>query len=97
MASEPAPRAGADSRTDTHERRTFDKLMVEIDRTLCVGFGDCVDLGPDLFELDEEGIVRFRAGCEDTARETLIVACDVCPVDALAVYEDGVRIVPRGS
>ena len=79
---------------DGNERRVFGDLAVEIDRTLCVGFGDCIDLGPDLFEFDDEGIVRFREGCEATARETLIVACDVCPVDALAVYDAGVRIVP---
>jgi ferredoxin len=69
-------------------------LTVEIDRTLCVGFGDCIELGPDLFEFDDDGIVRFRAGCEATARETLIAACNVCPVDALVVYDAGVRIVP---
>ena len=69
-------------------------MTVEIDRTLCVGFGDCIELGPDLFEFDEEGIVRFRTGCEATAREILIAACEVCPVDALVVYDGGVRIVP---
>lgn len=59
-----------------------------------MGFGDCIELGPDLFEFDDDGIVRFRAGCEETARETLVAACEICPVDALVVYDAGVRIVP---
>ena len=79
---------------DGHERRSFGDLTVDIDRTLCVGFGDCIELGPALFEFDDEGIVRFREGCEATARETLIAACGICPVDALVVFDGDVRIVP---
>lgn len=90
---EPEPVAPA-ARPITTERRSFGDLTVEIDRTLCVGFGDCIELGPDLFELDAEGIVRFRDGGESTAREKLIAACTICPVDALAVFDAGVRIVP---
>jgi ferredoxin len=77
------------------ERRVFGELTVEIDRTLCVGFGDCVEQGPELFELDDEGIVRFLPDATEVVRERLLLACDVCPVDALTVYEAGARIVPR--
>lgn len=77
------------------ERRVGD-LTVRIDRTLCVGFGDCIEQAPDAFEFDSEGIVRFpMAGIESIERERLILACDVCPVDALSVFDaDGVQIVP---
>ncbi len=76
------------------EERKLAGVRVRIDRTLCVGFGDCIELAPELFEFDEEGIARFREGGEATARERLITACEICPVDALAIYEAGVRIVP---
>jgi hypothetical protein len=32
-----------------------------VDRLLCVGFGDCMDVAPDVFEFDDEGICAFRA------------------------------------
>ena len=76
------------------ERRIGD-LTVRIDRTLCVGFGDCIELAPETFALDEEGIAVFRAGGPAPARARLLEACDACPVDALTVHgPDGRRLVP---
>ena len=70
-------------------------LTVKIDRFLCVGFGDCIDVGPDLFEFDDDGIATFREGAEAVARQRLIEACDICPVDALLVVDaSGEQIVP---
>lgn len=69
-------------------------LVVRIDRTLCVGFGDCVDLAPVIFELDDDDVAVFRI-TGDISREALIAACDACPVDAITVLaEDGRQIVP---
>lgn len=78
------------------ERRTIGEWTIEVDRTLCVGFGDCIDVAPDLFVFDDDGIVTFRADAPLLDRDRLFAACDICPVDALALYEpDGTRIVPR--
>jgi ferredoxin len=69
-------------------------LTVRIDRTLCVGFGDCIDLAPDAFVLDDEGIAVFTTS-DEVVRERLIEACGACPVDALTVLaEDGRQLVP---
>ena len=68
-------------------------LVVRIDRTLCVGFGDCVD-GAAAFVLDDEGIAVF-ATPEEVPRDVLLRACESCPVDALSVWdEEGRCIVP---
>ena len=76
------------------DERVVSGLRVRIDRTLCVGFGDCVKESPDAFTLDEENVVVFVAP-ESVAREALLRACDSCPVDALTVWgEDGAQIVP---
>jgi ferredoxin len=78
---------------NTLERRVGD-LTVRIDRLLCVGFGDCIEMAPDAFEFDAEGIVRFKATIDNVGRERLILACDVCPVDALSVFDaDGRQLV----
>jgi ferredoxin len=76
------------------EERSIAGLIIRIDRTLCVGFGDCVDLAPEAFVLDDEGIAVMLPEI-DIARERLIEACDACPVDAITVLaEDGQQIVP---
>lgn len=75
------------------ERRVGD-LRIRIDRDLCVGFGDCIKAADVAFELDEGGIVVFRAP-ERVDRDLLISACDACPVDALTVWdESGTQLAP---
>ena len=75
--------------------RTLQGLTIRIERDLCVGFGDCIDAAPDVFEFDDEGIAAFKQGNPDTRREALLDACSSCPVDALtALDEEGVQLVP---
>jgi len=70
-------------------------LTIKIERDLCVGFGDCIEVTPDVFEFDEEGIAVFKEGNPDLDRETLLESCASCPVDALtALDEEGTQIVP---
>lgn len=69
-------------------------LMIRIDRDLCVGFADCIKASADAFVLDEDGVVVFLRP-EEVARDVLLEACDVCPVDALTVWDQsGAQIVP---
>lgn len=79
---------------DTSLERTFCTLTIRIDRSLCVGFGDCIDVAPDVFELDVSGVVTFKVNGDVTDRDRLIRACDICPVDALNIYDaDGTQLV----
>jgi ferredoxin len=76
------------------DERVVGGLRVRIDRTLCVGFGDCVTAAPKAFALDDENVVIFTSP-EEVAREALLRACASCPVDALTVWgENGLQIVP---
>jgi ferredoxin len=69
-------------------------LRVQIDRDICVGFGDCAAQAPDAFQLDGDGLAEF-ATPEQTPRDTLLRACDACPVDAIFVWDqDGRQLVP---
>jgi ferredoxin len=75
--------------------RMVGDLVVRIDRLLCVGFGDCIEAAPGLFEFDDEGIVAFREHRAEIERERLLAACDICPVDALSVHDGaGQQLVP---
>jgi ferredoxin len=76
------------------DERMVGTLKVRIDRTLCVGFGDCITEAPDAFVLDDGGVAVFVKP-EAVERERLLRACDSCPVDAITVWdESGAQIVP---
>lgn len=80
---------------DVLERRVGD-LTIRIDRTLCVGFGDCIQESPETFLLDDEGIATFTDHPDAAARERLLKACEACPVDALSVVDpDGKPLLAR--
>ena len=77
-----------------YEERAVGELRVRIDRTLCVGFGDCITEAPEAFVLDESGTAIFL-NLDGVERERLLRACDSCPVDAITVWnENGAQIVP---
>jgi ferredoxin len=74
---------------------TTEGLVIEIDRELCYGFGDCVSTAPDVFELDDEekAVVTDPNGA---SRDDLIDAAWNCPVTAITIREasTGEQIVP---
>lgn len=77
-----------------YDERSVSDLRVRIDRTLCVGFGDCVTGAPEAFLVADDGVVVFVAP-ETADPERLLAACDACPVDALTVWDaSGRQIVP---
>ncbi len=79
-----------------HRDRTVAGLTIRIDRECCIGSGNCAKVAPEVFELDEGNIIAFRSDLGEIDRERLVEACDVCPVDALLVFDEkGKQIVPR--
>ena len=58
---------------------------VEIDRSLCSGFGTCVELAPHLIQLDSSGVAALRVG--ETDDEVALEAATSCPMGAIAVYD----------
>jgi ferredoxin len=76
------------------DARTVHGLVIQIDRSLCVGFGDCIAEAPEAFQLDDEGIAVF-IDPDRVNRERLLAACDACPVDAFTVWDsEGRQLVP---
>jgi ferredoxin len=70
------------------------RILVEVDRALCFGFGDCVDTLPEVFALDDEDkavvLDADAAGIDDIAE-----AAQNCPVDAIIVTdEQGEQLYP---
>lgn len=76
------------------DERVVGDLRVRIDRTLCVGFGDCISGAADAFALGDDGVAAFVTP-ERVERERLLRACDACPVDAITVWDaEGSQLVP---
>jgi ferredoxin len=74
--------------------RTLGDIRIIIERDLCVGFAQCVDVAEDAFAIDDDEMVNFR-NPEQTDRDRLIEACRACPVEALRVLDqDGNQLVP---
>jgi ferredoxin len=65
---------------------TSEGLVIEIDRELCYGFGDCVSSAPDVFELDadEKAIV---VDANAASRDDLVEAAANCPVNAITIID----------
>jgi ferredoxin len=59
--------------------------QIVIDRSLCSGFGSCVELAPDVFELDAAGTAALRIG--RSADPAVLDAAAACPMAAIEVIE----------
>jgi ferredoxin len=69
-------------------------MKIEIDRDECIGCGNCTDIAPGVFELDDEGLSRVvnPAGADES---TIREAAESCPVDCIHLYDDaGNKIYP---
>ena len=79
---------------DTRERDISGR-RVRIDRTLCIGSGNCTNIAPEIFVIREDNIVDFQEEPPDIDAGRLEEAAALCPVDALIVEdENGEQIVP---
>jgi ferredoxin len=58
---------------------------IEIDRSICSGFGACAELAPHLFEVAGDGIATLRLG--ETGDPAAVEAADECPMGAISVIE----------
>ena len=59
---------------------------IVIDRSLCSGFGSCAELAPEVFEVDDGGLVSLRAGTSDDP--AVLEAAAACPMAAISVVEE---------
>jgi ferredoxin len=59
---------------------------IVIDRSLCSGFGACVDLAPEVFDVADDGMVLLRSG---TSTDPVVLdAAAACPMGAIRVVEE---------
>lgn len=61
---------------------------VEVDRGKCEGFGFCEETVPDVFRLDDEGVLHIDQSAARDAAPVLPSAVRSCPVAALRLIGD---------
>lgn len=59
-------------------------MKVAVDRDACIGCGLCVDICPEVFEMDEENIAIVIAQPDTGNEESAQEAVDGCPVSAIS-------------
>jgi ferredoxin len=59
---------------------------IEIDRTLCSGFGSCIAIAPELIELGADGIAAARGDATDAP--AAIEAAHSCPMGAITIVDE---------
>ena len=77
---------GAQPRTQAnHNPKETPMYKIEIDRSLCSGFGTCAEMAPEIFELDDSGTATVRRGESDDPN--VLEAAAGCPMAAIMVTE----------
>ena len=65
------------------------RVVVRVDRGLCIGSGDCVDTAPDVFQLDDED-KAVVVDPDGAPLDDILAAAGNCPVSAIFVVgEEG--------
>jgi len=71
------------------------KLNTTVNKTKCIASGDCVELAPGVFQLDdaEKSEVYNQTGAPDSV---IIAAARACPAKAIVVVdeESGTQLFP---
>ncbi|MGH7908167.1 MAG: ferredoxin [Candidatus Binataceae bacterium] len=71
------------------------KLSITVNKAKCISSGDCADIAPAVFELDEEGKSQVY-NATGAADDIILAAARGCPVKAITVIDDetGAQLVP---
>jgi ferredoxin len=56
---------------------------IQIDRSLCSGFGVCAELAPDVITVGPDGLAELRTGL--TNDPAVLEAASSCPMAAISV------------
>ncbi|KHF42934.1 ferredoxin [Saccharomonospora viridis] len=60
-------------------------MKVTVDRALCQDHGQCAIAAPDVFRMDDDGKLVYEPNPDDSLRDEVEEAADVCPVQAILI------------
>jgi len=59
-------------------------ITIDIDIDKCQHYGQCVFEAEDIFQLDDDGKIRYTKEVPDDRKEDVENAVDVCPMQAIS-------------
>jgi ferredoxin len=58
-------------------------VKVHVDMNLCQSHGECAYAAPEVFELGDDDVLVWKEDVDDSLRERVEEAVQVCPVQAI--------------
>lgn len=62
-------------------------MKVTVDMDLCQDHGQCAIVAPKVFRMNDEGKLEYDPNPDDSLREEVEEAVDVCPVQAIFIQD----------
>lgn len=62
-------------------------MRVEVDLSRCQGYGNCLGAAPEIFDLDDSGLVLIRRQPTVSDEESARAGAKLCPVQAITLVE----------
>ena len=62
-------------------------MKIVVDMDLCADHGQCVYAAPEVFQLDDNGKLVFKTEADESLRDRVEEAADVCPMQAITVED----------
>ena len=62
-------------------------IKVEVDMTKCQHYGQCVFEAPTVFKLNAEDKLEYIAEVDESERDNVEAAVDICPMQAIRIAQ----------
>lgn len=60
---------------------------ITVDRSLCDNHGQCAIAAPEVFRMNDEGILEYEETFDDALLDEVEEAIDVCPLQAILLKD----------
>ena len=62
-------------------------LKIHVDMEKCQHYGQCVFDAPAVFRLNDDDKLEYQSTADDSERENIQLAIDICPMQAIRFVE----------
>ncbi|HEY8466892.1 MAG TPA: ferredoxin [Solirubrobacterales bacterium] len=63
-------------------------IKVHVDMNLCQSHGECEIVAPEIFELGDDDVLRWKEEIDPSLLEKAREAAEACPMTAIRIEED---------
>ena len=62
-------------------------MKVLVDMNLCQSHGECAAIAPEVFELGDDDLLRWKEDVDEELREKMEQAVEACPMMAIRIED----------